>query len=208
MDFLAFAHICGPTVDPVTTTAIVRTESAFDPLVIRDNTLKATYIPKNREQAERLVRASVAAGHRVAIGLMQITAPWASRLKLKPEMLLDACTNITVGTAILAANYRLCAVHAETPAGALVCALSAYWSGNGRTGGVYVNQVFKMAGSPLRVEETPGVTDGVLSARRATPTVPAFEVFRYHSHTFSYSDLATMPFDLAAPAAFEALTSH
>jgi type IV secretion system protein VirB1 len=195
MDFLDFAHTCGPLVDPVTTTAIVRTESSFNPLVVRDNTAKVTFSPRNRQQAEALIATQLAAGHRLAIGLMQITIPWTTRLKLKPQALLDACTNITVGTSILAANYRECSVPGQPPESALVCALSAYWSGNGRAGGVYVNRVFKMAGSPLRVAESPGVTDGILGSDVKTPTVPAFQQFQYKTQTFSYSEVAAPDFD-------------
>ena len=198
MDFLGFAHTCGPMVDAVTTTAIVRTESSFDPLAIRDNTAKVTISPQSREDAEGIVTERMAAGHRLAIGLMQVTTRWATRLQVNPVVLLDACTNITIGTAILADNYRGCLQLGRTSEEALVCALSAYWSGNGRTGGVYVNKVFKMAGSSLRVAETPGVTDGVLGSASNSPSVPAFKQFHYKSQTFSYSDAPAPSFDFPA----------
>ena len=186
MDFLALAHACGPMVDPVTTTAIVRTESSFDPLAIRDNTAGITLSPRSLEEARRMVRAGVAAGHRLAIGLMQVTTPWAKRLQLGPELLLDACANITIGTAILAGNYQSCLQSRRSPGPSLVCALSMYWSGSGETGGVYVNRVFRMAGSPLRVEETPGVTDGILSSSYDAPLVPRFASINYPVQSFSF----------------------
>jgi hypothetical protein len=133
-----------------------------------------------------MVRAGVAAGHRLAIGLMQVTTPWAKRLQVGPELLLDACSNITIGTAILASNYQSCMQSRRSAGPALVCALSMYWSGSGETGGVYVNRVFRMAGSPLRVEETPGVTDGILASSYDSPLVPRFATLNYPAQSFSF----------------------
>jgi type IV secretion system protein VirB1 len=186
MDFLALAQICGPMVDPVTTTAIVRTESSFNPLAIRDSSANITLSPRSLEEARGMVREGIAAGHRLAIGLMQVTTPWAKRLRIGPELLLDACKNIAVGTAILANNYQGCLLSRRAAEPALVCALSMYWSGSGEAGGVYVNRVFKMAGSPLRVEETPGVTDGILVSSTDV-VISRFEPLRYPSQTFSFS---------------------
>lgn len=198
MDFLNFAHSCGPLVDPITTTAIVKTESDFAPWVIRDNTARTTLNPKDRSEAELVLRQRLAAGHQLAIGLMQVASPWLKKLKLEPTALLDACINITVGTTILADNYHACWQRSHLDDPALVCALSAYWTGNGRTGGVYVNRVFKMAGSRYRVPETPGVTDGLLRARDDVTPVPAFRSFHYRTQTFSFSDPPAATFTFPA----------
>jgi type IV secretion system protein VirB1 len=195
MDFLSFAQACGPLVDPVTTTAIVRTESGFDPLVLRDNTVHVTLHPRTRREAENILANRLAAGHRLAIGLMQITNVWATRLKIEPQSFLDACANITMGTAILAADYQDCEKTGATPETALVCALSMYWSGSGRIGGAYVNRVFALAGSTMRVPETLGVTDGVLGLGAKSVAVPSFRVFHYRTQTFTYSDVSTVGFD-------------
>ena len=163
MDVLTLAAACGADVDPVTTAAIVKLESGYQPLVIRDNTLKLTLRARTPAEAVATVDTLTRRGHRLAIGLMQVTTPWAVRLNLPPAALLDACTNIGVGTWILTRNYRQCGSIPRS-ADRLSCALSAYWSGNGRTGGAYVNAVSAGAGSPLRVEETPGVSDGLLGS--------------------------------------------
>ena len=197
MDFLAFAQACGPMVSPVTTTAIVRAESSFNPLVIRDNTAGITFEPGRLGLAEAIVREKSGAGHRLAIGLMQVTTPWVARLHLHAEALLDPCTNVGIGTSVLAVNYRACATGGRSPQSALACALSAYWSGNGRTGGAYVNRVFKLAGSPLRVPETPGVTDGILGASPKTPVVPEFRRFDYKGQNFSFSNVAAPSFEFS-----------
>lgn len=164
MDFLTFASLCGPGVDPVTTAAIVKTESHFEPWAIRDNTLRQSFRPASRAAAEVTVNTRYAQGHRLAIGLMQITDPWVTRLHLKASDLLDACTNVRVGTWILSANYRRCERPGKLAKAVLECALSAYWSGDGRIGGAYVNQLYARAGSPYRVLETAGVSDGLLGS--------------------------------------------
>jgi type IV secretion system protein VirB1 len=190
MDFLTLAASCGPTVHPVTTAAIVKTESAYNALVIRDNSLGITFKPTDLSTAQVIVEEQTRAGHALAIGLMQVTTPWVTKLKLRASDLLDSCTNIHVGTSILAANYRLCAVPGRSPQSALECALSMYWSGSGQLGGAYVNQVYRLAGSLERVPETPGVTDGLLgsSVGFRGRIVPAITRFRYRAQTFSFPD--------------------
>ena len=165
MDVLTLASICGAGVDPVTTAAVIRLESGFDPLVIRDNTLQVTLHPATSAIAEAMVMALVRKNHRLAIGLMQVTTPWAVRFHLRASDLVEACTNVRVGTWILAENYRVCG-NQRSPKAALECALSAYWSGNGSTGGVYVNALYAQARSPYRMAETAGVTDGLLGSGR------------------------------------------
>ena len=170
MDILTLAGTCGAGVDPVTTAAIVKLESGYQPLVIRDNTLRLTIRPSSREAAGATVRELVRRGDKLAIGLMQVTTPWTERLHLEASRLLDACTNVRVGTWILKENYRACRQRRD-PKAALECALSAYWSGDGRLGGAYVNAIYATARSPFRVAETAGVTDGLLGRSRAAVPV-------------------------------------
>lgn len=171
MDFLAFAAHCGPTVHALTTQAIVRAESGFDPLVIRNNTLRKTFRSATRAEAVALAIRFHAQGHQLALGLMQVTTPWLHRFQIGPETLLDGCANIRFGTTILADNYIRLLPSAGTPEEALAQALSAYWSGKPSNGGVYVNHVYHLAGSAVRVPVTPGVTDGLLGRvqNRSTP---------------------------------------
>jgi type IV secretion system protein VirB1 len=165
MDVLTLAASCGPGVDPVTTAAIVKLESGYEPLVIRDNTLSLTLRPTSREAAGATVRELVKRGHKLAIGLMQVTTPWTDRLRVHPVELLDACTNVRIGTWILKQNYQACRTTRD-PKAALECALSAYWTGNGQVGGAYVNAIYATSRSPFRIAETPGVTDGLLGSRQ------------------------------------------
>jgi type IV secretion system protein VirB1 len=197
MDFLALASTCAPAVHPTTITAIVRTESNFDPLVIRDNTLRVTYHPRSQEAAGELLERALSLHHKVAIGLMQVTSSWLGPLHIRAGALLDACTNLAVGSEILAQNYLTCAKPQRSPAEQLQCALSLYWSGTGGRGGAYVNRVYKAAGSPNRMPETPGVTDGVLGT--AGPTIPAVTSFTYQGQTFSYEDAPAVQFEFSQP---------
>jgi type IV secretion system protein VirB1 len=180
MDLLTLASLCGPGVDPVTTAAIIKTESHFEPLAIRDNTLQVTFRPASRSTAESTLSELVRRGDRLAIGLMQITTPWVTRLHLRASDLLDSCTNVRVGTWILSNNYNACRVPGREPKAALECALSAYWTGDGRIGGAYVNQVYAGTRSPYRVPETAGITDGLLgSTRVAAPSLSRISGFDF-----------------------------
>ena len=179
MDFLALAAQCGPSVHPLTTQAIVRVESGFKPLVIRNNSLRKTYSPANMAGAVGLVKRFHASGHELAIGLMQVTTPWLARYQIGPAELLDSCTNIRIGTAILADNYRRFIPSSTQPEEALAKALSAYWSGSSHNGGAYVNQVYLRAGSTVRVPVTAGVTDGLLGVSRGRKAaIPAPDAAR------------------------------
>lgn len=194
MDFLALAQSCGPAVHPVTIAAIVRTESGFDPLVIRDNTGQITLHPRTLEQAQAIVRERYAAGHKLAIGLMQVTSPWALKLNLDPIVLLNACTNMKFGTAILAINYQKCSLSNRAPTQALNCALSMYWSGRPHVGGAYTNRIFQAAGNATRVPETAGVSDGLLAASGTIGQVPPFNSFQYRTRSYTYMPPASSPF--------------
>ncbi len=163
-NFPTLAAHCGPAVDPTTTAAVVKTESDYNALIVRDNTARVTFDPPDPVSAQALVEAAMRAGHQLAIGLMQVTTPWARKLHLRPADLLDPCTNIRVGTSILAADYRACALAGRTKNGTLACALSMYWSGHPTVGGAYVNQVYRHAGSAEHVRETAGISDGELGA--------------------------------------------
>ena len=172
MDFLTLASLCGPGVDPVTTAAIIKTESNFEPLAIRDNTLQVSFKPTSRAAAESTLSELVRRGDKLAIGLMQITTPWVTKFGIKAADLLNGCTNIRYGTHILSENFKGCQPRSSDDKTALECALSTYWSGNGTVGGAYVNQVYLRSGSVHRVHETPGITYGVLRSGATKKTKP------------------------------------
>lgn len=165
MDILTTAAHCGPAVNPLTTASLIKAESDFNPLAIRNITQGKSYNPTSMGEALTLLNDFMNRGDRLAIGLMQITTPWLKRFNINAGQLLDSCTNIRYGTSILAGNYQACSAKRSTPQTTLECALSAYWSGNGSIGGVYVNQVYRVAGSPYRMPVTAGVSDGILGIK-------------------------------------------
>ena len=129
---------------------------------VRDNTTKKSFYFTHKKEAVEAVKTRYADHHKLAIGLMQISTSWLQKLHIQPETLLDPCSNIKYGTLILARNYLDVKQNTNSTHEALSGAISSYWSGNAYTGGVYVNQVYKNAGSGVRVAETAGVTDGIL----------------------------------------------
>jgi type IV secretion system protein VirB1 len=185
VDFLAFAAECGPQVHPDTVAVIVKGESHFNPFSIRDITAKRSYSPASLSEASALAELLYANGHRLALGYMQVTTPWLSTYHLTPTQLLDGCTNIRYGAAILADNYRRYRPGAASDLAGLNMALSAYWSGNPSTGGAYVNYLHGLAATSVRVQETPGVTDGLLAAGALNVKAVYRPSSGYHAPSFS-----------------------
>jgi type IV secretion system protein VirB1 len=60
---------------------------------------------------------------------------------MAPDRLLDPCTNVRVGAAILAANFVAASRPGRTHLEALVAALSAYHSGSETAGMSYAKSV-------------------------------------------------------------------
>jgi type IV secretion system protein VirB1 len=88
-----------------------------------------------------------ARGYTVSVGLMQVNIENARLFQLTPIQLLDPCTNISVGAALLADNYRNGIEHHQEPQQALLDAISMYNSGSatmGYTNG-YVDTVLRNA---------------------------------------------------------------
>jgi type IV secretion system protein VirB1 len=86
----------------------------------------------------------------VSIGLMQVNSEMAPRFHLKPEQLLEPCTNLRVGAAILISVYTDLAGAMGEGFSALDAALSVYNSGNSSTGfrNGYVANVYAHAPRP------------------------------------------------------------
>jgi len=78
---------------------------------------------------------------------MQVNSEMASRFHVKPEQLLESCTNLRVGAAILISVYTSLAREMGEGFSALDVALSFYNSGNSITGfrNGYVENVYEHA---------------------------------------------------------------
>ena len=147
-EFISLADRCAPAAPADTLLAIARTESGLDPYAISINRPKAaarragyvggelvlTKQPKDRTQAKFWLRWFAVHQYTVSIGLMQVNAETASRLGVKPEQLLEPCTNLKVATSILIAAYSTVAREIGEGFTALDAALSIYNTGDPTTG--------------------------------------------------------------------------
>lgn len=179
--FLSLAGRCSPGTPADTLLAIARTESALyaDALSInRPNTAArhAGYTdgqlilrrqPKDRSEAKAWLHWFALHHHTVSIGLMQVNSEMGLRFHLEPEQLLEPCTNIRVGAAILVSVYTDLAREMGEGFAALDVALSFYNSGNSLTGfrNGYVASVYAHARRPHSSPNlaNPGSHDEVLS---------------------------------------------
>lgn len=130
---------CAPQVAPVTMAAIVQAESGGNPLVMWDNTSGKRYYPTSRAQAVTILRALMAAGHNVDVGIGQVDTENFTAYGLTPETAFDACTNLRAASRILVASWRQAQGH-------LAGALQAYNSGKPLGDGHYARVVYRQAG--------------------------------------------------------------
>lgn len=128
MPIADFYATCGPWVHADTLRAVAVVESAAHPWAI--GTPHGAIFAPSRAGAERVLVRALRTEQSVDIGLMQINSQWLPRLHVAPASLLDPCTNVRVGAAILAANFVAASRPGRSHLHALVAALSAYNSGS------------------------------------------------------------------------------
>jgi len=124
---------CAPQVASTTMQAIVRVESGGDPYVINIVGVGPTRA-KSAEEAIARTEAAVAAGRNVAMGLMQVTTETAEGLGYTVTQMFDACTNLQAGARVIADRYQAASATRGPGQPALQAALSAYNTGNFRSG--------------------------------------------------------------------------
>jgi len=163
VDLLNLAVLCGHLVDPAMTMRVIDVESRGQPYAIHDNTSDQTYIPNSLPDAVSLSSHLIAEGHRLDIGLMQINYDvWLKPGAFPLAKAFDACTNITIGSTILNADYVQALQSSKAPSDALWRDLSLYNSGSDWRGLDYANRVLTH-----RSTETFHRTDKGSSAERA-----------------------------------------
>ncbi len=123
-----FYAACGPAVHPVTIAAVVAVESGGHPWAI--GTPHGAIYPHTRSEAAAVLARALRTETSVDIGLMQINAQWLPKLRIAPDRLLDPCTNVRVGAAILAANFVAASRPGRSLLETLIAALSAFNSGS------------------------------------------------------------------------------
>jgi type IV secretion system protein VirB1 len=122
---------CAMNVAPVTLEAIIRVESGGRALALNVNGLRGEQPrPISVDDAASTARHYIAMGLSVDIGLMQVNNRNLAALGYTIEQVLDSCTNIRAGAAILTANYADAVRSRGEGQTALKAALSAYNTGN------------------------------------------------------------------------------
>jgi hypothetical protein len=147
-EFLSLAGRCAPGAPADTLLAIATTESALYANAISinrpnaaarragysDGQLVLAKQPKDRKEAMYWLQWFASHHYTVSVGLMQVNSEMAPRFHLKLEQLLEPCTNLSVGAAILVFLYTGLAREMGEGSSALDTALSFYNSGNSITG--------------------------------------------------------------------------
>jgi type IV secretion system protein VirB1 len=152
---------CAPGAVPSTMLAVATTESALYPYAISVN--RPTQIaqtiglansqvqlarqPRSRQEAVQWMRWLLSHGVTVSVGLLQVNTENAGLFHLRPEQLFEPCTNIAVGSTLLAQAYAARTRIAPNDPDAILYALSVYNSGNYDLGfqNGYVAEVLKNA---------------------------------------------------------------
>jgi len=140
---IALIQSCASQAAPSTMLAVARTESALHPYAISINgpkqvsravglsnlEIQLARQPRSKQEAIQWVRWLLGHGITVSIGLLQVNTENAGLFHLRPEQLFEPCTNIAVGSALLAQAYATERRLAPNDPDALLRALSIYNSG-------------------------------------------------------------------------------
>lgn len=152
MDFPTLARQCAPDVHISTLAAVVRHESAFNPLVIGVNSKPHRSIrPASHQEAVKEVRKLIDQGVNFDVGYGQINVRNWKWLGVTPETIFDPCVNLASAQRVLVNCYqRAQALHGRSQA-ALYAAFSCYNTGNLTDGfkNGYVGKVVAGAGLPV-----------------------------------------------------------
>ena len=157
MDLLTLAALCGPLVNPALTLRVIAVESAGQPYAIHDNSTGVSYTARTAAGAELIAHALLVMGHRIDLGLMQISYDaWLKPTGFAVGSALDPCTNIRLGTTLLSANYAQALRHPGTSVEILARALSEYNSGSETRSLAYAVRVLTARAAPPVMQKTPG----------------------------------------------------
>jgi type IV secretion system protein VirB1 len=164
VEFASVAARCAPAAPTDTLLAIARTESGLNPNAISINRPKAAARlaghpdgelilekqPKNLQEAKSWLHWLSAHRYAVSVGLMQVNVETARQFHVKPDQLLDSCTNLRIATAILIRLYTESAREMGEGFSALDVALSLYNTGDPDAGfqNGYVANVYAHADRP------------------------------------------------------------
>ena len=146
----AYLHQCTPMAGYKNMAAIVKVESGGNPWALGDNTARSPVVPapKNYLEAIAKAKALIGRGHNIDIGLAQINSSHLREFGLSVEQVLEPCTNLRVGSAILYGFYKQASSKYGNSERALYHAFSGYNTGSLYAGGAYVQRILSAAGIP------------------------------------------------------------
>lgn len=96
IDFVVLSQQCAPQVDVNIASAIVKSESSFNPFAIGVNRaagLKKQ--PTSYEEAVSVAKRLISQGRNIDVGFAQINSANFKRLNLSVEQVFDPCTNLS-----------------------------------------------------------------------------------------------------------------
>lgn len=173
LDFNALAQQCAPQVAPSTLTAIVRTESDFNPYAIGVVGGRLVRQPSSAAEAVATARELERHGWNYSVGLAQVNRSNFARYGLTADTAFEPCRNLMVGAAILAHCFETASTVALQVQQALRAGLSCYGSGDFVTGyrTGYVQRVVGNA-SARPVPVVPAIEFGIVPTVTPIPVVP------------------------------------
>jgi type IV secretion system protein VirB1 len=140
--------VCAPAVHPTTAHALVQHESRGHPWAVGMNGARLSHQPATQQHALGLANTLIALGYTVDIGYAQINSLTLRRLGLTIEQGFEPCTNLRAMQTVLVSRYQTAAARFGDGQVALRAALSAYNTGNMRSGltNGYVAAVYRRVG--------------------------------------------------------------
>jgi type IV secretion system protein VirB1 len=138
LDFIPLALQCAPQVSLLTMTAIVRTESGFNPYAIGVVHGRLVRQPASEAEAVATAHALERGGWNFSVGLAQVNRTNWPAYGLSERSAFDPCRNLAAGAAILQGCFELARqAHARASVDSqsdLRASLSCYASGDFSTG--------------------------------------------------------------------------
>jgi type IV secretion system protein VirB1 len=207
IDFNTLVQQCAPHVHPTTMTAVVRTESHFNPYAIGVVGGHLVRQPRNLAEAVATVRALDARGINFSVGLGQVNKSNFAKFGLTYETAFDLCKNLSAGGQILSGCYQRAADQMGAGGQALKAAFSCYYSGNFTAGFTHdfngTSYVQRVAANALPVDAVPAIAAVMDTVQAVKNASGAGKAERAGAASASHaSDLpASAPTDAHDPAA-------
>lgn len=134
MDLLTLVMVCAPFVASNTMMAVLQHESKGNPWALGVNGEQKFQRPTDYASAVLEAKRLIAKGASIDMGLMQINSRTMVNLGLTVEQVYDPCSNVYAGGVVLTRNYVKASEQYGDSQSALLAALSAYNTGNFRSG--------------------------------------------------------------------------